>query len=127
MSNILLLQLVDQGSPTRRGGGGGRTNAGQQLLPAPTTGTSNRAAASELDRLTGELRKQFDALQTELSPFSGAAFAVRSLPAATGDISNNLRTLAVEGTIFGSRIQSLGSGLQLGIAGSTARLGVLQA
>ncbi|MBV9212596.1 MAG: hypothetical protein JOZ25_03010 [Actinobacteria bacterium] len=114
MANILLLQLVDQGtSPKRRPASSAQQAGNSQLLPPPTTGTSNRAAASEADRLTRTLTRHLDGLQSQLQPLSAAGASLGSLPAATSSIAGNLQALATSGNVFGTQLQSTNGGIAI--------------
>ena len=113
-SNVLLWQIADDDEPTRtaaglgaKGGGGGVGDSGQPLLPPPTTGTSNRATADELDRLSRRLSTQFDSLRGTLSPLIGSASTASAIPPGLADVSNSLDALTLEAELFGGSVSSL--------------------
>ena len=97
MSNVLLWQIADQRTTTSQPSAGTGGGASQPLLPPPSSGTSNKANAAELDRLTRVLGGQFKALQAQLTPLTGGLSAVGAVPGALGQLSGGLDALAAQG------------------------------
>ena len=122
MSNVLLWQIADQRTTTSRpSGGSGGGGASQPLLPAPSSGTSNKASAAELDRLTRVLNGQFKALQAQLTPLTGGLSAIGAVPGALNVLAAQGRALVPLGGLAGAAAGQLRQ-----VAASTQRLQTVQ-
>lgn len=138
-SNVLLWQIADQtGDDGGSGDGGGPQQTAQPALPQPIAGTSNKATASELDRLADVLDEQFKVLEQQLGPLAGAASAAGELPNAFGSITTGLDQLAAQGNSLGGLSDGVADLAQQGqafgdaanslddVAASTRRLRTVQ-
>lgn len=125
VSNVLLWQIADQDDAgTAAGTAAGTGDGDGDLLPPPTTGTSNRAAADELDDLTVDLEAQFRTLQATLNPLIAGVSGTNALPGGLADISGGLDSLSAQANSFGGLSTSIDSAaVSLDtIAGSTQLL-----
>jgi chromosome segregation ATPase len=126
VSNGLLWRLVDQTNDNDAPATAQRTSSPDQpLLPAPTPGTSNKATAAEVDRLSANLDKHFEALQAKFDELP--APQVPDFEAATAPIRSDLQALQALGADPGTgAMESLLDGIRTRIAKVAKSTALLQ-